>query len=77
MGTVRPESTDDMSMLDVGPLTIGDVLTIFADFFLVQLRNTGATIIKLDYKDEGSIIEAVKEFGIGRPLNLLVNCGGI
>ncbi|KAJ8133598.1 hypothetical protein O1611_g21 [Lasiodiplodia mahajangana] len=42
-----------------------------------QLEATGATIIDLDYLEEGSIAAAAKSYGNDQVLDVLVNCGGI
>ncbi|KAJ5097317.1 short chain dehydrogenase [Penicillium angulare] len=42
-----------------------------------DLKATGATIIDLDYLQEDSIAAAADLYGPDKPLDLLINCGGI
>ncbi|KAI0487080.1 short chain dehydrogenase [Xylaria cf. heliscus] len=42
-----------------------------------DLEATGATILDLDYLEEDTIAAAAQDYGKDRPLDVLVNCGGI
>ncbi|GES60664.1 short-chain dehydrogenase [Aspergillus terreus] len=48
-----------------------------SDVSFKDLEATGATIFDLDYLDEDSIAAAAQKYGNDRPLDVLVNCGGI
>ncbi|RSM15766.1 hypothetical protein CDV31_004867 [Fusarium ambrosium] len=48
-----------------------------SDSSFKDLEATGATVIDLDFLDEESIAAAAKTYGNDKPLDVLVNCGGV
>ncbi|KAG2418472.1 hypothetical protein HFD88_001573 [Aspergillus terreus] len=48
-----------------------------SDVSFKDLEATGATIFDLDYLEEDSIAAAAQRYGNDRPLDVLINCGGI
>lgn len=70
-GSARAQSKHDPSIQDVSCLRAMNICCNN----IHKLEATGATIYWIDYLDEASIIEAVRQYG-PRKLDCLIDCAG-